>query len=1412
MCRDKDNTSTFLSSSLPSPLTTPPTSYAHVALGDSGTTTNLIRASTAQLLHNVHIHHDTLVSLPNGQSIQSTHAGDLLPVICGHSLPAYVFPDAELQHNLLSLSSITNIGCKITLSNIDILITLNDRAVYHGSKQPADTLWVIDLDKFQSGFMQQRHVSNLTLKLDTDAEFVNFVHATFGSPPASTFLHAARKGWLDHYPRLNASMIASNLPNSVATAMGHLDQTRQVKTSRRRLRPSLSLPPSSLAYSPADIDDNDADPLLTDAYIKVVLMSEIAHVDLTGRFPVKSRKGNEYVLVSVWDGYIHYEAMASRTSAAYIQAYTKIIAFYQSVGRQPKFWRLDNETSDDLEKFLAKAGVGRPQYVAPGTHRANKAERAIRHGKNHLQAMLASTAPSFPLDLWDECLPQAEITVNHLRPYSPNPDLCAYEGFHSHTYDFVAHPISIVGIHVLVHDKPSERPSWSPHGSKGFYLGPALQHHKCYRTWIIDTQAVRISDTLAWFPSPYKLPGSDPHAMVTAALDDLTVAMRMLAVSDKIQPTTRQLILDRTATATSELRAVVDLYLPTRPSDTTDASSSQLVADPNAQRVSVPPPSTPTAVPPAHPPTTAAPSTGTSVPSGPPSIPPPAPTDTTASPAPSSRGRRHVAFDTARAAGWSSTLGAPSTVRRLPRRGRPSRPPPTHAVVQRVSPPLPATSASSPTDQCIVSPAPSAPIIVPSAAPTPLPEVHPTRLGPPANPWSPNAPLLRRGQRTRKLSTKAAHNGHRKPNHRPPAVLPTAPTQMAYAADLVRASADRAWADSPTRSPPVCTALTRALANAQQFITTGAHISCDDPSLHEAHAALNLNPDGSPLTYRSALAGPNASHWRVAEGKEISKLIDTHTMRPIFASDQPVDRRKDTTYYNPQVKEKPGSENTVLRRVRGTIGGDRINYPFDVSARTADLDVVKILLNSVISTDAQWMTLDIVDYYLGTPLPRSEYLRIPRKFIPDDVMAQYNLEPFVSDGAILFEVLKGMYGLPQAGLLAQQRLIKHLATSGYHEDPFVPCLFKHVSNGVTFTLVVDDFGVKFHRRPSAEHLITCLEELYEVKVNWTGQKYLGLNIDLDRVGRSVTLSMPGYVRKVLERFAHRGAFGQAKSPQVYVPYQPRQGSPMLEVDLHPALSAAAILEVQEVVGSLLYYARAVDYTMLPAVNAIGSEMGFPTTRLNSAVDRLLAYAAAYPDNQLVFHASDMILEVQSDASYLSRSKARSVAGGLAYLGSGGSPSSPNGAVFAHCSVLDVVVASAGEAEYGAAFTLAQRAEWARTVLAALGHPQPSTKLYTDNRCAVGLANDTVKIRRSKTIDMRFHWVRDRVRQGHFSVHWTAGANILADFFTKAQPVHRHQHLMHQLVHVPVAAPNHFAAYKARRSNHHRSASLPGLSS
>jgi hypothetical protein len=377
-----------------------------------------------------------------------------------------------------------------------------------------------------------------------------------------------------------------------------------------------------------------------------------------------------------------------------------------------------------------------------------------------------------------------------------------------------------------------------------------------------------------------------------------------------------------------------------------------------------------------------------------------------------------------------------------------------------------------------------------------------------------------------------------------------------------------------------------------------------------------------------------------------------------------------------------------------------------------------------------------------------------------------------------------MYGLPQAGRLAQTRLIDHLAHHGYHQTK-TTCLFRHITNGTAFSLVVDDFGVKYTTKEAALHLIATLELLYVIKVDWSGAHYIGFTIAFDRERRTVSLTMPGYIEKVLRKFPGQNRRGAA-SPSIYTPpsYNKTTSQLPTPVDDSPNLSAQDTKRIEEIVGSILYYARALDLTMLHAVNALSSMQAHPTEHTMLAAERLLDYCARYPNNELVFTACDMILYIQVDASYLSRPHARSVAGGILYLGDRDAPERVNGAVHAFSLVIQSVVASVAEAEYAALFSGGQEGEGRRDELDSLGYPQPATLMLGDNKCAVGISSDTIKPKRTKSIDMRFHWIRDRIRQGHFIVRWRPGVNNLADFFTKSLPVHQHQAMMQLLVRVP----------------------------
>ena len=146
-----------------------------------------------------------------------------------------------------------------------------------------------------------------------------------------------------------------------------------------------------------------------------------------------------------------------------------------------------------------------------------------------------------------------------------------------------------------------------------------------------------------------------------------------------------------------------------------------------------------------------------------------------------------------------------------------------------------------------------------------------------------------------------------------------------------------------------------------------------------------------------------------------NRIEGSDTIRFIPLSKIPHDRLKNVTYGKFVCELKPNKKE--INRTRLTVGGDRINYPGDCSTPTADLVLITTHLNSVISTKgARYMTLDIKNFYLNTPMKHPEYVHLKLSDIPDEIIQEYKLHNIATpEGYIYIEVNKGMYGLPQAG-------------------------------------------------------------------------------------------------------------------------------------------------------------------------------------------------------------------------------------------------------------------------------------------------------------------------------------------------------------------------------------------------------------
>ena len=251
-----------------------------------------------------------------------------------------------------------------------------------------------------------------------------------------------------------------------------------------------------------------------------------------------------------------------------------------------------------------------------------------------------------------------------------------------------------------------------------------------------------------------------------------------------------------------------------------------------------------------------------------------------------------------------------------------------------------------------------------------------------------------------------------------------------------------------------------------------------------ANAVLD-EETGELLEYRHLIKHPILKErWGFSFGNEIGRLAQgmpgrntgTNSIFFIRKSDIPPERWKDIAFSRIVCNVRP--QKSKVNRTRLTYGGSNLVVPMDCGTPTADLITIKLLLNSVVSTKgAKFMCIDIKDFYLNTPLERPEYLRMKLTHFPQDVKDHYNLEELVdAKGFVYVRCERGVYGLPHAGIIAQQLLEERLEKHGYRQSQHTPGFWRHDWRPICFSLLVDDFGVKYVGEEHAQHLLSVLRK------------------------------------------------------------------------------------------------------------------------------------------------------------------------------------------------------------------------------------------------------------------------------------------------------------------------------------------------
>jgi hypothetical protein len=335
--------------------------------------------------------------------MEFSHNADLdIPELNASASKAHVFPGMA-HHSLLSVGKLCDEGYIVTFQRDTVTICNSYNAtLLSGPQYDTTGLWRINLKQTIKHIPYP--IANNVYELSNTGALVHFLHKALFSPTKTAMLQAVKDGHMITWPSLTEDAINKHLKLTPATVMGHMNQRRQ------NIRSTSRAPAEK--KQPLDKDLGAKTHLV---YTVVVDQGQL-YAELTGKFPVRSNKGNSYVMVCyIYDcNYVKVIPMKSRSPSEWVKAYNSVHQELTIKGFKPKLQTLDNEASTSLKNYFTVNDIAY-QLVPPHCHRRNAAERAIRTFKEHFVAGLSLVDPSFPMHLWDRLLPEAYITLNLLR-------------------------------------------------------------------------------------------------------------------------------------------------------------------------------------------------------------------------------------------------------------------------------------------------------------------------------------------------------------------------------------------------------------------------------------------------------------------------------------------------------------------------------------------------------------------------------------------------------------------------------------------------------------------------------------------------------------------------------------------------------------------------------------------------------------------------------------------------------------------------------------------------------------------------------------------------------------------------------------------------------------------------------------
>ena len=528
------------------------------------------------------------------------------------------------------------------------------------------------------------------------------------------------------------------------------------------------------------------------------------------------------------------------------------------------------------------------------------------------------------------------------------------------------------------------------------------------------------------------------------------------------------------------------------------------------------------------------------------------------------------------------------------------------------------------------------------------------------------------------------------------------------------------------------------------------HLFVCEPDAQELIAAIvSGGVPFEPKTYKQAIRCEAAPHWIQAMHEELQSLerLGTWTLVP-----RPNGVKIITAKW--VFKLKLDSNNQPVRYkarlvARGFQQTEGVDYD-ETFAPVVKLKSLKLILSWAADQDLEIKQIDFDTAFLNAELEHEVYMELPEG-------SNY------PSGSVC-KLLKSIYGLKQAGHDWHQLIRDEIIELGYEQLQCDTCVFiKRLDGGrmIILPLYVDDTLAIYHIADEAIWLAdkAAIASHYAIKDLGDCEWILNMKLVRDRANRTITLSQEAYSRRVLETFQHLNSVPVVQPCVDYDLFDPPAG-----VDVTP-LNKKEQTRYQAIVGSLLYAALTTRPDLSFAVNELGRFNAQATQGHLNASYHALKYLAGTTNYGLRFgpnpnqDATGLCVDIYSDASWGNDLETRKSTSGMLVLF--------NGNVVSWSSRKQKTVAlSSTEAEYMALSEATCEALWIRTWIKEVFGMDVTINLYCDNQSAIALSSNDKFHQRTKHIDIRYHFIREKIASGEVNVVFVPTQLQFADILTK----------------------------------------------